>query len=34
VAGDARAFLIAACIFKVAGVASLVIPPGGPNPVR
>jgi hypothetical protein len=34
VAGDTRAFLIAACIFMVAAVASLVILPRGPNPVR
>jgi EmrB/QacA subfamily drug resistance transporter len=34
VAGDTRAFLIAACIFLVAAVASLVILPSGPNPVR
>jgi hypothetical protein len=34
VAGDTRAFLIAAGIFLVAAVASVFVLPNGPNPVR
>jgi MFS family permease len=33
VAGDTRAFLVSAGIFLVAAVVSLVVLPGGPNPV-